>query len=29
MNNLHRALAPISVAGWSQIEEETARTFKR
>jgi uncharacterized linocin/CFP29 family protein len=29
MNNLHRALAPISDAAWSQIEEETARTFKR
>lgn len=29
MNNLHRGLAPISDAAWSQIEEETARTFKR
>lgn len=29
MNNLHRGLAPISEAAWSQIEEETARTFKR
>jgi uncharacterized linocin/CFP29 family protein len=29
MNNLHRELAPISDAAWSQIEEETARTFKR
>ena len=29
MNNLHRELAPISEAAWSQIEEETARTFKR
>jgi uncharacterized linocin/CFP29 family protein len=29
MNNLHRDLAPISDAAWAQIEEETARTFKR
>ena len=29
MNNLHRELAPISDAAWSQIEQETARTLKR
>ena len=29
MNNLHRELAPISDAAWSQIVEETARTIKR
>src|SRR5277367_289990 len=29
MNNLHRELAPISGEAWAQIEEETARTFKR
>src|ERR1700685_3040640 len=29
MNNLHRELAPISDRAWAQIEEETARTFKR
>jgi uncharacterized linocin/CFP29 family protein len=29
MNNLHRELAPVSDAAWAQIEEETARTFKR
>src|SRR5207253_1749104 len=29
MNNLHRELAPITSAAWSQIEEEVARTFKR
>jgi uncharacterized linocin/CFP29 family protein len=29
MNNLYRELAPISEAAWAQIEEETARTFKR
>lgn len=29
MNNLHRGLAPISDAAWSQIEEETTRTLKR
>jgi uncharacterized linocin/CFP29 family protein len=29
MNNLHRELAPISTAAWSQIEEEVARTFRR
>jgi uncharacterized linocin/CFP29 family protein len=29
MNNLHRELAPISSAAWSEIEEEVARTFKR
>jgi uncharacterized linocin/CFP29 family protein len=29
MNNLHRELAPISEAAWSQIEEEASRTIKR
>jgi uncharacterized linocin/CFP29 family protein len=29
MNNLHRELAPISSAAWSQIEEEAVRTIKR
>src|SRR6185312_2175965 len=29
MNNLHRELAPISDAAWSQIEQETTRTLKR
>jgi len=29
MNNLHRELAPISDAAWSDIEEETSRTLKR
>ncbi|HVU08563.1 MAG TPA: family 1 encapsulin nanocompartment shell protein [Verrucomicrobiae bacterium] len=29
MNNLHRKLAPISDAAWSQIEDETTRTLKR
>ncbi|MDE1180000.1 family 1 encapsulin nanocompartment shell protein [Paraburkholderia sp.] len=29
MNNLHRELAPISHAAWSQIEDEVARTFRR
>jgi uncharacterized linocin/CFP29 family protein len=29
MNNLHRELAPISDAAWSQIAEETTRTLKR
>jgi len=29
MNNLHRELAPISDAAWSQIEDETSRTIKR
>jgi uncharacterized linocin/CFP29 family protein len=29
MKNLHRELAPISEAAWSQIEEEAARTIKR
>ncbi len=29
MNNLHRELAPISDAAWSQIEQETTRTIKR
>jgi uncharacterized linocin/CFP29 family protein len=29
MNNLHRELAPISEAAWTQIEEETSRTMKR
>src|SRR3984893_10748470 len=28
MNNLHRELAPISDAAWSEIEEETSRTIK-
>src|SRR6516162_9048676 len=28
MNNLHRELAPISDAAWSQIEEEATRTLK-
>jgi uncharacterized linocin/CFP29 family protein len=28
MNNLHRELAPISEAAWSQIEEEASRTLK-
>ena len=28
MNNLHRELAPISDAAWSQIEEEASRTLK-
>lgn len=28
MNNLHRDLAPISIAAWEQIEEETKRTIK-
>ena len=28
MNNLHRELAPISDAAWSQIEAETTRTLK-
>src|SRR6202021_2859025 len=28
-NNLHRGLAPISDAAWSEIEEETSRTIKR
>jgi uncharacterized linocin/CFP29 family protein len=27
MNNLHRELAPISAAAWSEIEEEAKRTF--
>lgn len=27
--HLHRELAPISAAAWSEIEEEVARTFKR
>ncbi|GAA2040605.1 family 1 encapsulin nanocompartment shell protein [Catenulispora yoronensis] len=27
MNNLHRALAPVSDAAWRQIEEEARRTF--
>ena len=27
MNNLHRELAPISSAAWSEIEEEARRTF--
>ena len=29
MNNLHRELAPISDAAWSEIEEESTRTLKR
>ncbi len=29
MNNLHRELAPISDAAWSNLEEETTRTLKR
>jgi uncharacterized linocin/CFP29 family protein len=29
MNNLHRGLAPISDAAWSEIEAETTRTLKR
>src|ERR1700757_5129256 len=29
MNNLHRELAPISDAAWSDIEEESTRTIKR
>lgn len=29
MNNLHRSLAPISDAAWSDIEEEAKRTFER
>jgi uncharacterized linocin/CFP29 family protein len=28
MNNLHRELAPISDAAWTQIEEEASRTLK-
>ena len=29
MNNLHRALAPISESAWAQIEQEASRTLKR
>jgi len=29
MNNLHRELAPVSDAAWTQIEQETSRTLKR
>jgi len=29
MINLHRGLAPISAAAWTQIEEEASRTIKR
>lgn len=29
MNNLHRELAPITDAAWSQIEQEARRTFTR
>jgi uncharacterized linocin/CFP29 family protein len=29
MNNLHRELAPVSDAAWTQIELETSRTLKR
>lgn len=29
MNNLHRSLAPISEAAWTEIEQEAARTLKR
>ncbi|WP_328604280.1 family 1 encapsulin nanocompartment shell protein [Amycolatopsis sp. NBC_00345] len=28
MNNLHRELAPVSSAAWSEIEEEARRTFR-
>lgn len=29
MDNLHRALAPVSASAWAQIEEEAARTLRR
>src|SRR5437870_4678001 len=29
MNNLHRELAPVSDAAWTQLEDEARRTFKR
>ncbi|MGI8415013.1 MAG: family 1 encapsulin nanocompartment shell protein [Nakamurella sp.] len=29
MNNLHRELAPVSEAAWTQIEDEARRTFTR
>ena len=29
MDNLHRELAPVSEAAWTQIEEEATRTLKR
>ena len=29
MNNLHRELAPISAAAWTDLEDEARRTFKR
>ncbi|UYM07651.1 family 1 encapsulin nanocompartment shell protein [Solicola gregarius] len=29
MNNLHRELAPISDAAWTEIDDEARRTFKR
>ncbi|GAA4671923.1 family 1 encapsulin nanocompartment shell protein [Gordonia humi] len=29
MSNLHRDLAPISAAAWTEIEEEAGRSFKR
>ena len=29
MDNLHRALAPVSDGAWAQIEEEASRTLKR
>ncbi|WP_306192322.1 family 1 encapsulin nanocompartment shell protein [Streptomyces sp. MK5] len=29
MDNLHRELAPLSTAAWSDLEEEARRTFKR
>jgi uncharacterized linocin/CFP29 family protein len=29
MNNLHRELAPISAAAWTDLEEEAKRTFER
>jgi uncharacterized linocin/CFP29 family protein len=29
MNNLHRALAPISAAAWADLEDEAKRTFTR
>ncbi|RBL84288.1 hypothetical protein DDE05_24835, partial [Streptomyces cavourensis] len=29
MNNLHRELAPVTPAAWTEIEEEARRTFRR
>lgn len=29
MNNLYRAMAPVTETAWNQIEQEAARTFKR